>query len=181
MVQVRTYVEKMLQETGKQLTSIAGEVEAADRKIGRCAADIVDVLDRWHLTPSPLSSSTSSSSIPRQENSKGASSQAVSSLEAQLKEVAEQEVMRKVEWAGELLEIRSSSNDTKAEVLGKVEAAGEMVARLRKETNAGLERLEGLVAKANDAGAVREAKAGAGVTSRLEGVEGKVLATSLRR
>jgi len=125
-------------------------------KIARCAADIVDVLDR-------------------QENSKGTSSQAVSSLEAQLKELAEQEVMRKVEWAGELLEIKSSSNDTKAEVLGKVEAAGEMVARLRKETNAGLERLDGLVAKANDAGAVREAKAGAGLTGRLEGVEGKVV------
>ena len=47
-------MERMLQETGKQLTGIAGEVEAADRKIARCAADIVDVLDRCHLITSPF-------------------------------------------------------------------------------------------------------------------------------
>jgi hypothetical protein len=159
LLDVRAYVEQMLQETNKQLAGVAGEVQAADRKLTRCAADITEV-------------------AARQEKGQGSSGQAVAGLEVTVRELQEQEVMRRVEWAGELLELRGNQADSKAELLGKVETAGEWVASLRKETTSGLERLEGLVGRAGEAGReAGERKAGAGLQGlegQLRGLEGRL-------
>merc|ERR1719341_3019389 len=54
-------------------------------------------------------------------------------------------VERRVDIAGELLELRGAQADTKAEMLGKIEASGHCVESLRRETKDGLQRLEGIV------------------------------------
>merc|ERR550532_868125 len=151
LLDTRGYVEQMLQETNKQLTAIAGDVEAADRKISRCAADIGDVLER-------------------QENSSGTSSKVVSSLETQMKELQEQMVERRVDWAGELLELRGPCADSKAEMLGKMEASGQCMESLRRETKDGLQRLEGVVNRVSKDTTEKEKRAGGG----LQGLETQV-------
>ena len=151
LLDVRTYVEQMLQDTKKQLTGLVGDVEAADRKVSRCADDIGDILER-------------------QENNSGTSSKVVSSLETQMKELQEQMVERRVDVAGELLELRGAAADTKAEMLGKIEASGHCVETLRRETKDGLHRLEGIVNKVSKETVEKDKRAGGG----LQGLETQV-------
>ena len=155
LLDVRTYVEQMLQETNKQLTGIAGEVEVADRKIARCAADIGDVLER-------------------QETSSSGSGQAVTGLEKQVRDLQEQQVMAKVEWSGELLELKGTVADSRTEVLGKVEAVDESVSRLRRDTTTSLEQLERTATKVSETGAERERKATAGLAGLRDSLESQV-------
>merc|ERR1711962_166032 len=155
LLDVRTYVERMLQETNKQLAGITGEVESTDRKIKRCSADILDIINR-------------------QERATGDSSTALAALETQVRELQEQEVMRRVELAGEMLELRGGANDKQAEVLEKVQTAVDGVAGLRRETQGNMDKLESQVSLLHDAGAERERKAGIAMASLKDTLESKV-------
>jgi len=161
LLDVRTYVERMLQETNRQLTGIASEVESADRKITRCSADIVDILDR-------------------QENSSGTSSVALAGLEAQVAELKEQEVMNKVETAGEILELKASLADREASMTTTVEETSTGLATLRKENRMVLDRLESQVSLLSDAGAERERKSGSSLANLKEELEGRVTGLAQR-
>merc|ERR1711962_13016 len=155
LLDVRTYVERMLQETNKQLAGITGEVESTDRKIKRCSADILDIINR-------------------QERATGDSSTALAALETQVRELQEQEVMRRVELAGEMLELRGGANDKQAEVLEKVQTAVDGVAGLRRETQGNMDKLESQVSLLHDAGAERERKAGIAMASLKDTLDSKV-------
>eukprot|EP00092_Neocalanus_flemingeri_P022775 GFUD01024695.1.p1 GENE.GFUD01024695.1~~GFUD01024695.1.p1 ORF type:complete len:3073 (+),score=1009.79 GFUD01024695.1:162-9221(+) len=120
---VRSYVEGLLNETNKQLTNIAIEVENADLKISKCASDIGEVFHKH-------------------ANHTGDFTFVIQNLEEKFKDLQEFGTIKHGEFLEKILELRSSFVDTQSGSLDKLKLSNDSIENIREECNSKIEKFE---------------------------------------
>merc|ERR1711892_985566 len=140
LLDVRSYVESMLNETNKQLTGIAIDVENANLKISKCASDIGEVFHKH-------------------ADHTGDFTFAIKSLEEKMNDLQEFGNIKQGEFLEKILELRSTFVDSQSEFVNKLTLSNESISKLREESILKIEKLENQMKKTCDANTVNLSKA----------------------
>jgi len=128
LLDVRSYVETMLNETNKQLTDIAIEVENANLRITKCTSDIGEVFHKH-------------------ADHTGDFSFVIKNLEEKLNDVQEFGNIKQRELLDKILELRSNFVDNQSEFVNKLNLSNESITKLREESSVKIEKIESQVKK----------------------------------
>merc|ERR1712106_36612 len=140
LLDVRSYVESMLNETNKQLTGIAIDVENANLKISKCASDIGEVFHKH-------------------ADHTGDFTFVIKSLEEKMNDLQEFGNIKQGEFLEKILELRSTFVDSQSEFVNKLTLSNESISKLREESILKIDKLENQMKKTCDANTVNLSKA----------------------
>ena len=120
---VRGWVETMLNESNKQMSEVALEVENANVKITKCASDLGEVFVKH-------ASSTGDMSFVKKN------------LEDKITEVKDYGSLQQRELLDKILDLRGSFVDNQTEFVEKLKMANESISSLREEINSKVDKLD---------------------------------------